>query len=177
MTRWVAAAGALLFAAACKSSASVPVDHRAADVPCPLSPPLSATPCDAAADCPAVAHVACIPYDDAGTPSFCNADVCNVDSACADGGVCLCGSDSTATTAVTPNVCLSAGNCRLDSDCPKVPYCSPSSVGCGTAFSYYCHTPNDECGNDTDCRDDQFCQYAPGAGKWTCVSAGACAAN
>jgi hypothetical protein len=167
-------AGALL--AACKSSPGVPEDHRPTDVPCPPSAPISATPCDAAADCPAVAHVACVAYDDAGAARFCNADICHLDSDCADGGVCLCGSDPTATTLATSNVCLVPGNCRLDSDCvsTKVPYCSPSSVGCGTTFSYYCHTPNDDCRNDTDCRDDQFCQYDPGGPKWTCVSADGC---
>jgi hypothetical protein len=173
VTRAAALFGGLLVVG-CKSTVTTPVEHRAADVPCPLSAPLAATPCDAASECPAVAHVACVPYDDAGTPSYCNADVCNVDSECADGGVCLCGSDSTPTTATTQNVCLAAGNCRVDSDCTRVPYCSPSSVGCGATFAYYCHTPSDECGNDTDCRDDQFCQYSPSAAKWTCVNAGAC---
>jgi hypothetical protein len=161
------------FLVACKSP-GLPQDHRPTDVSCPLSTPIAAAPCDAAAECPVVAHVACVSYDDAGTVSFCNADVCHVDSDCADGGVCLCGSDSTAITAATSNVCLAAGNCRVDSDCPKVPYCSPSSVGCGTTFSYYCHTPNDDCGSDADCLADQFCQYSPNAAKWTCVSAGAC---
>ena len=63
---------------------------------------------------------------------------------------------------------------RLDADCSTTHACSPSSVGCGTTFSYYCHTPSDDCDNDSDCRQEQFCQYAPGDGKWTCVSAGSC---
>jgi hypothetical protein len=162
--------------AACKTSPTTPDNHRPSDIACPLGAPISANECDAASDCPAVPQVACLVYDDAGI-SFCNADPCHVDSDCSDGGVCLCGSAATSSTIATSNMCLPAGNCTIDSDCSPVHYCSPSSIGCGTTFSYYCHTANDDCANDTDCRDTQFCQYAPGAGgsgKWTCVDASTC---
>jgi hypothetical protein len=163
--------------AACHSSQSTPLSHRATDVACPLGTPVDTTTstgtCQTVADCPALPHVSCIPYDDAGA-SYCNVDACDVDTDCADGGVCQCATPATASSAGTPNVCLAPGNCRVDSDCHPVAYCSPSSVGCGTTFSYYCHTPGDDCDNDTDCRELQFCQYAPGAGKWTCVGGTAC---
>jgi hypothetical protein len=158
--------------AACKSSFSPPESHRPSDVTCPLGAPVSASPCDASSDCPLPA--VCRAYDDAGLARYCNADSCDTDTDCADAGVCLCGSAATSTAIATPNVCLAPGNCRVDADCTPVHDCSPSSTGCGTAFSYYCHTSNDDCGNDSDCRNEQFCQYAPRAGKWTCVSAGAC---
>ena len=131
-----------LLAAACKSSAGIPLDHRPSDPPCPLEAGV-------------------------GGP-------CAVDTDCPDGGVCICATPGDGTSpGTTSNACLPAGNCRLDSDCSDH-YCSPSSVGCSTAISYYCHTPGDDCSNDGDCRDDQFCQYSPGAGKWTCVLATAC---
>ena len=170
------AACLLLVVAGCKSSPSPAITHRASDVACPLGAPIARAACDAASDCPLTPHAACLAYDDAGLARFCNADACHLDSDCPDGGVCLCGSAASASTLATPNVCLAAGNCRLDADCSQTHACSPSSVGCGTTFSYYCHTPNDDCGNDGDCRQEQFCQYAPGEGngKWTCVSAGSC---
>ncbi len=161
-------------ASGCKSTPSVPESPRPWDFASPLGAPVAASACDATADCPVVPRVACLPYDDAGTARYCNADDCHVDSDCADAGVCICGSPASATTVATPNVCLAPGNCRVDSDCSPVHYCSPSSTGCGTTFSYYCHTPSDDCGNDTDCRQDQFCQYAPGAAKWTCTNVVAC---
>jgi hypothetical protein len=101
---------------------------------------------------------------------------CEVDTDCVDGGVCVCGSpgDDAAVTVPTPNVCIPAGDCRVDSDCNPVHYCSPSSTGCSITMSYFCHTPNDDCDNDSDCRAGDFCLYAPGAGKWTCVSGTAC---
>ena len=168
------AAAALLLG--CKTSPGTPVTHRAADVACPLGAPVASAPCDAAADCPAVgaARVACLAYDDAGAARFCNADACHLDADCADGGVCLCGTAASGPAVATPNVCLPPGNCRLDSDCAPVRYCSPSSVGCGVGFAYYCHTPGDDCANDDDCRKDQLCQYAPGAGKWSCFGVGTC---
>jgi hypothetical protein len=164
-------------AVGCKTSPTTPESHRASDVPCPLGAPVSTAPCDASAQCPALANVACLAYDDAGIARYCNADACHTDVDCADAGVCLCGSPATSTAIATPNACLSGGNCRVDSDCTQSHYCSPSSVGCGMTFSYFCHTPSDDCANDTDCRSEQFCQYAPGSGgtgKWTCVNAGAC---
>jgi hypothetical protein len=169
------ALGAWLVAAVgCKASSGPPENHRAADVACPLGAPLSTSPCDAAADCPTVAGVACIAYEDAGGPRYCNDDVCHVDSDCADGGVCACGAVNAAGALTTPNVCLGGGNCRTDADCSPVRYCSPSSIGCGTTFAYYCHTPSDECSNDADCRETQFCQYVPAAKKWSCVSGVSC---
>ncbi len=164
----------LLALVACKSSPGIPESHRASDVRCPLGSPVSTNPCDATADCPAAQGVSCLAYDDAGLARYCNDDACHVDRDCGDGGVCLCGSASSSATLATPNVCLSAGNCRLDSDCSPVHYCSPSSVGCGTTFAYYCHTAHDDCSNDTDCRQDQLCLYAPSAGKWSCFTAGTC---
>jgi hypothetical protein len=126
---------------ACKSSQSVPLDHRASDPPCPAGPP-----------------------------------GCSVDTDCAEGGVCICGApaDDAAVTVAIPNSCVGGGNCRLDSDCTSVHYCSPSSTGCSIATSYFCHTSGDDCDNDADCRVGDFCQYVPSDAKWSCVSGTSC---
>ncbi len=169
---------ALLALTACKPTVTTPLDHRPSDPACSLGAPLGSLTtggsCDATADCTPAPHVACIPYEEAGA-SFCNYDACEVDTDCPDGGICICATATDGTTVpTTPNTCLAAGNCRIDADCPTVPYCSPSSTGCSTTVAYYCHTPNDDCGNDADCRTGDFCLYAPGAAKWTCVSGTAC---
>jgi hypothetical protein len=66
------------------------------------------------------------------------------------------------------------GNCRNDSDCVPCGWCSPSfsPAECGSVGGYYCHTPKDECVNDTDCSDSGFwpCTYDTSLGYWRCIT-------
>lgn len=71
--------------------------------------------------------------------------------------------------------CL-AGNCRTDSDCANGGYCSPTLGQCGNytgVIGYYCHTPSDECTDDSDCTGNPtsgpgYCMYSPEVAHWLC---------
>lgn len=100
---------------------------------------------------------------------YCVYDQCATDSDCDTGRVCYCtGSDS-------PR-CLSLGNCLADADCGSgaYSYCSPSNgfdcAGYHSIDSYYCHTPNDTCIDDSDCGGNRYCNYSMTEGRWTCFS-------
>jgi Cys-rich repeat protein len=41
-------------------------------------------------------------------------------------------------------------------------------MGCGGLEGYYCHTPQDECVNDSDCGAGKVCTYAASQSRWTC---------
>jgi hypothetical protein len=72
------------------------------------------------------------------------------------------------------------GDCRVDTDCGRGGYCSPSNHPCGTSWGYYdfrCHTAFDECTDDEDCANvdagpgpivPHFCAYNSPKGRWTC---------
>jgi hypothetical protein len=111
----------------------------------------------------------------------CASDSCITDSDCGDGGVCNCRDPDLDNT----NVCLT-GNCRIDSDCGPHGYCSPSGLSelsaCAADFvslvghclcvesGFYCHTPRDQCIDDTDCSDSGAipCAFNRNAGFWQC---------
>jgi hypothetical protein len=103
------------------------------------------------------------------TPPRCSYDECFADTDCADGGVCACRDEASGNA----NVCV-PGNCHVDADCGDGGYCSPSPGGCwpyaGTV-GYYCHTPQDTCANDSDCRFSQlFCIFdTTVAQRWVCA--------
>jgi hypothetical protein len=111
------------------------------------------------------------PHDGYG----CTYDTCFDDGVCG-GKVCECDGK----TRSGRNVCLSEGNCRVDSDCGEGGACSPSFGGCGSytgVVGYYCHTAQDECVNDDDCvgtppagplQGTPYCAYSPTAGRWGC---------
>jgi hypothetical protein len=81
------------------------------------------------------------------------------------------------------NVCVSRGNCVVDSDCGGR-YCSPSpspwAEGCtGTSPAYYCHTALDTCIDDSDCvvKGNSvffFCALEPPVEHWACTPSRAC---
>lgn len=104
--------------------------------------------------------------------TVCTYDECVDDSACPTGGPCGCEQGFWAEH----NVCL-AGNCRLDSDCGVNGYCSPTLGDCGNytgIIGYWCHTPEDECVNDSQCASTSeslgpgYCMYASEVGHWVC---------
>ena len=97
--------------------------------------------------------------------STCSYDTCFADSACAAGSVCQCREPS---DSVDANYCTTPSTCRIDADCGDSGYCSPSQSHewCGTFYA--CHTPNDECLNDSDCGTGMRCDFDTNARHWVC---------
>jgi hypothetical protein len=62
----------------------------------------------------------------------------------------------------------------MDADCGDGGYCSPSwSPPCGSSVQFECHTPNDECVDDTDCGPpgtSAACTYSQSLAHWVCAS-------
>ncbi len=107
----------------------------------------------------------------------CSYDDCRSDSDCLAGSLCDCRDEWVRGFPEGPNRCLPS-DCRIDSDCGAGGYCSPSlDPQCGT-FSgitlWHCHTPKDECIDDSDCAAidggyvTPFCAWAPELGHWAC---------
>jgi len=76
------------------------------------------------------------------------------------------------------NSCV-PGNCQVDADCGTGGYCSPTpALPCNMngrdlycqGVGYYCHTPKDECVDDSDCQGvgSPGCLYDQSAGYWMC---------
>ncbi len=102
----------------------------------------------------------------------CTYDGCFQDDECG-GQVCLCGESSLGV-----NRCLSRGDCLVDADCGPGGYCSPSFGDCGSysgVVAFYCHTPQDECIDDSDCEGQfdfgGYCAFNPSVGRWMCSNA------
>ncbi len=101
------------------------------------------------------------------------------DTDCPTGETCAC--HGSPYTFGEGNTCL-ASNCRVDSDCGSGGYCSPAynTGSCGSLLGYFCHTPKDQCVDDSDCGIDgggglQVCTYASSVGIWQCKTRGLCA--
>jgi hypothetical protein len=90
-----------------------------------------------------------------------------------DGQTCAC--HGSPYTADEGNTCV-AGNCRVDADRGGGGYCSPSSgtAVCGASIAgYYCHTPMDQCLDDSDCAGAQgqsVCAYSTATSRWQCAA-------
>jgi hypothetical protein len=104
---------------------------------------------------------------------YCAADGCATDSDCGPMHICVC---VAGTGACNRNYCQQAG-CRTDADCGTGLYCSPSynyPVQCQSA--YMCHTPDDQCIDDSDCNSGQsgfplpYCAYDGTVMHWRCTS-------
>lgn len=111
----------------------------------------------------------------------CTYDACASDDDCSGGGICGCRAG-----AGRANVCVRAGNCRSDADCPGQ-YCALSTKGtCGgtglLADTYYCTTRLDTCRVGSDCQSQNgiggaaACRYEPELGHFACVQL-ACVAD
>jgi hypothetical protein len=106
---------------------------------------------------------------------FCTYDACGTDNDCPSGQLCVC-HDSAYNH--DGNTCL-PGNCRVDADCGPGGYCSPAhgTNDCGGVNGYYCHTPQDQCIDDSDCAGQGFdvCSWSAQANRWECQMAAICA--
>jgi hypothetical protein len=134
--------------------------------------------CGSDAECSAGTNGRCIVNGNAGP--HCDYDMCFTSSDCASGKSCGCGD----LTSESANVCVPS-NCSVDTDCGPEGYCSPTlDETCGPYggeyAGVYCHTPQDECFNDSDCGADgasfgsSYCVYFLETGKWACHT-GQCA--
>ena len=162
-----------------------PAVHRVLPEPCPsdraASPPpgIPGGTCKSDAECTQGTNGRCLSIV-LGPPS-CSYDLCAKDADCGQStGVCQC----RAATEGGANVCRQ-GNCRTDGDCGVTGkgFCSPSAVGIDVtcrsgiqtgSFGYFCHTPVDECSNDTDCgtapTGQGACIFDLGKSHWACVT-------
>jgi hypothetical protein len=168
------------------TSGRVPLKHRAG-VACATdrpagtctSAPDAGFGCHSDSDCTAGSNGRCVAAPRLAVSCDCSYDTCMKDADCPQpGGVCECrpeasgqGSIAPTTPASPANACL-AGNCRVDADCAGG-YCSPSLGSCGNfggVVGYYCHTPNDQCVDDSDCaaRGGGDCRYNTTTGAWAC---------
>ncbi len=110
----------------------------------------------------------------------CAYDQCTSDGDCGK-DVCICRETVVPGVSADPSrntLCTGVGNCQVDADCGAGGYCSPSaSFDCGAGvvayYGFYCHTPADQCVNDSDCapQANAFCTYDPHIQHWTCSTA------
>jgi hypothetical protein len=131
--------------------------------------------CHADSACTAGAEGRCIETTGGAVTCVCTYDQCASDASCATGQTCAC--HGSPYTHGQGNTCVQ-GNCRVDSDCGPGGYCSPAdnSSSCGSLLGYYCHTPGDQCIDDSDCKSSlQVCTYVASAGNWECKQQGLCA--
>lgn len=158
----------------------VPINHRPNDAQCSQPAPtgtcnFGGNPsfmCSRDADCDdAGPNGRCVQGN--GGPAYCGCtfDSCFHDSDCT-GETCAC--HGSAYTYGAGNRCV-PGNCHVDADCGAGGYCSPTyaTTGCGSLGGYYCHTPSDQCIDDSDCNGGtsgpQACAYSTTSGRWQCV--------
>jgi hypothetical protein len=140
-----------------------PANHRVTADPCPAStvskPPPGPVPnCASDAVCTYLPGGRCV----AGSCAY----DCTSDRDCGT-GICRCygspGGDHECTWAA----------CHVDADCPGS-YCSPTFGTCGNytgVVDYRCHTPEDECTDDSDCGaigKPGYCMYDELVGHWNC---------
>ncbi len=172
---------------------TTPTEHR--PTPPPACAPQSPGSCQIAgaggcatdSDCTAGLDGRCTPVD--STTCACRYDACLTDADCPSGNDCSCNANrGGAGASGSPTACLPS-NCSVDADCGPGGFCSPSHYagglgGCGAVwYGYFCHTPNDECGNASDCVSDgsngvaagAACIYSQELGHWTCAAYQFCA--
>lgn len=130
-------------------------------------PPMGA--CSVDADCTTGTNGRCQHVGQLLSPR-CTYDACAQDSDCKQGTTCHCDPSG--------NRCIES-SCTTDAQC-KGRGCSPTfESSCGVfdgVRGYYCHTPNDTCINDSDCKDSttRNCAFDLNVGHWACASSSPC---
>ncbi len=157
----------------------VPLNHRPDDSPCSTAPPPGncnfggsggSGICSSDAQCAdAGANARCVPFNGGPAGCSCTYDACFHDSDCT-GETCAC--HGSPYLDGDGNRCV-PGNCHVDHDCGPGGYCSPTygSASCGTLVGYYCHTPQDQCIDDSDCSSGggfQVCAFSTTNNRWEC---------
>jgi len=155
-----------------------PKTHRASAEDCTrvrghaeptLTAELTELACTRNADCASGRNGRCVVE---GSRTHCTFDACVSSIDCAGVAVCECGPSE--------NTCVASG-CRIDQDCGKGGYCSPSPGSCGTknelaslastnGYPHYCHTIDDGCLDDADCKGADYCRYESSSRTWRCAS-------
>jgi hypothetical protein len=162
------------------------VNHRPNDAQCLTTPPPGDCNgpsgngmCSNDNQCTMGTNGRCVQMGEGVEYCGCTYDTCMQDANCPTGDTCAC--HGSAYTDGEGNVCV-PGNCRVDADCGAGGYCSPSvdTMGCGGGVAgYYCHTPQDQCVNDSDCGEggggEGVCVFSTSAGYWQCTVLGVCA--
>jgi len=157
-----------------RTDAGVPINHRPNDSQCQTTPAagncqimVGGGQCQHDTDCTTGTNGRCVEGNGGARFCFCAYDACMHDSDCPTGKLCVCHGSAYNGGG---NTCIE-GNCRVDADCASG-YCSPShgTSGCGGVTGYYCHTSNDTCTNDSDCRDGglQVCAWSASHSRWEC---------
>jgi hypothetical protein len=133
-------------------------------------------PCATDADCTMGTDGRCS-YSFPIAQNVCTYDQCTRDGDC--GGASVCDCRNTAQSGA--NTCFH-GDCLVDSDCGPHGWCSPSATlvpsNCTNSLDpgsvgYFCHTPADECTNDSDCTSPTnypLCVYTVSKAHWACFS-------
>jgi len=164
------------------ASSGVPEQHRATASTCSPST-TTASPCGGIgsgecskdSDCASGTNGHCTFQGGGAAICHCFYDTCANDSECTSGGPCACQGSPYQSIV---NACVQ-GNCKVDADCGASGYCSPSAgTSCsGGLAGYFCHTPSDECLNDSDCADAgpaPVCAYDSTKKHWACAGVQLC---
>jgi hypothetical protein len=160
------------------------MNHRPSDAACQTTPPpgqcnFSSSSgggppgeCSSDAQCSdAGKDGRCVEQGGGAVYCACTYDACSHDTDCPTGKTCAC--HGSPYDGPLGNACV-PGDCRVDADCGAGGYCSPtmSNQGCGGLGGYYCHTPQDQCIDDSDCPSSNglgVCTYDTTAKYWRCT--------
>jgi len=142
--------------------------QRGSDVPswvCQSDAGCSGLACQSDSDCSSGLNGRCLELGPDPLPR-CSYDECLSDSDCPTGIPCGCRPSGDSSE---PNLCLTRSHCTVDADCGPGGYCSPSELGGWCGVTYFCHTADDACVNDSDCAEGSGgCNYDASQGHWVC---------
>ena len=154
---------------------------------------LSGLVCKTDADCTAGNNGRCLLNADP-CRTYCSYDECITDIDCPQKQPCACRGSGSETAA---NTCIVGSTCSTDADCATCNFCSlsvqPTLLQCTpvdacmqgacdasdaatrcacvgiTSEAYACHSPSDECIDDSDCPGDGgYCSYVQEKKHWVC---------
>jgi hypothetical protein len=100
---------------------------------------------------------------------------CMSDSDCGDGRICVCAGSIPGVGAdlALKNACVPA-DCAANADCAGECGCRGDKFFCGTLEGAFCPTPDDECEDDEDCSNGNYCGWDSDEKRWMCQGWGIC---